>query len=241
MKKGELFEVTIKMSSIFLYRDDLLALEDLLQKNIDNLDARPDNLKIDIEQPNKSVRLNSFMDLRDYDLESTQSIKIYAVNWHNDSEGKFLHDKSIRVNIRPLAGEIIIDGDNELWVYGMEKTIQSFLDKKRTFINRIYRFYGWIMPMLIGMIAGIFLPLLLRGIFHDDNKAILISSLMIILIGLLGYWLNKLLGRWIKFAEIHFIERQQVKRLSTSDKIQIFGIILGVVSALIFFLLEQQK
>lgn len=238
MRKSELFNVTIDMSSVFLYKEDLLELESLLRKNIDNIDARSGNLEINIDQSNKSVSIKSFAELKGYDLEKTQSMSINANNWHNNGE-EFLNDKSIRISIRPLAGDVTINGYDEVWVYGMEKKIISFLKKKRTFINKFYKAYDWMMPLLIGASLSNFFWSFIKAVYDDDNISIVTNGFMMIGIGILGYFLNKVLSRWIKFSEIHFVEKNKSKRLSVSDKIQIFGIIFAFITTLIFFLLQQ--
>lgn len=157
-------------------KEDLLELELGLRKNFS---STVDFFSINIDTPSRTIQ--SKVSMEEIFKEKIENrIDSISLNIATLSKGSTLFDKLIKVYISFHSITYHVEGNDEIWVHGISKYLDSFFGKRKSVLAKLTSFIPFIGGGLIGGNISI-----LATTSKSAEPGIVITSAILLLLGLI--------------------------------------------------------
>ncbi|MGG3574607.1 DUF3784 domain-containing protein [Bacillus gobiensis] len=203
--------------SIHLFKEDLLQLDNLLKQKFGTI---IDRKSINLNTPNRTISNESMEQLLN---DASLKIETISINLYKFGKGH-KSEQYIRVYIHKYSISVEIEGENEIWVNGMELFLSNFFKERKSRILKLAKF----IPILLGGFIGLNTSLLINAAVNNNLFSIIISGILLILGFIFSYpKLTKKISPNVK------VSLKEKKKIDRNELYTLIGIIISFIALIV--------
>lgn len=207
--------------SIQLFKEDLILLDNLLKQKFGTV---INSLSTTLDTPNRTITKDSVEEVLNEFPQVINSLTIVLFK-QNQS---YQREQSVRVYISSYSISVTIEGEDEIWVNGMEQFLKNFFAERRSKVLALANY----IPALAGGLIGLNISTFAIAIVKTNIFSAILSGILL----LIGFTLAnyKLMRKVFPIVRISPTSKKKMDKMEAYTVsgviISFLGLIVSVIS-----------
>lgn len=207
--------------SIQLFKEDLILLDNLLKQKFGTV---INSLSTTLDTPNRTITKDSVEEVLNEFPQVINSLTIVLFK-QNQS---YQREQSVRVYISSYSISVTIEGEDEIWVNGMEQFLKNFFAERRSKVLALANY----IPALAGGLIGLNISTFAIAIVKTNIFSAILSGILL----LIGFTLSnyKLMRKVFPIVRISPTSKKKMDKMEAYTVsgviISFLGLIVSVIS-----------